>query len=355
MKQSPKNNKHEDSLQQQSTVDSIYRIIDSVLHIYYPISAKDFAILLANETMQDIKTVRVYTNACNSVPTIALTNIMKKHKLDVIIEKHYAWQNTVELSKSGAQDAKDERAVNLNIFQWPKMLLVTMRANIAERKLWWKMFSTHFQYALLDNIYLVTVFFMVIGLVILWTGFDNMNRYGAGNQAGFLITVGGIDVLVPMLTNLLLVAKIGIGTASKIQYMKMQEEILALRLMLINVDKFVLNPMLCSFILTLVILTLVAVVGIVLGGYIAWIILGQSSYYFMIRYVMTISTQQILYVIIRSVIVSLVTGLITCGYGLYGGGDGNERMLNVSSKVIEYAVMSNVILQAIITYMLIDI
>lgn len=221
------------------------------------------------------------------------------------------------------------------------------KGNIAQTKIWNSTFSNHLYQSFFDNIFLVTIFFMIIGLIMLWTSYVNMNQYGVGSQAGFIITTGGIDILVPMLINIILVAKVGIGTTAKIQYMNTQEEILAIRMMNIDVNKFILNPMMCSFMLTSFILTIFAVVSLILGGYIAWILLQQSLYYFFSRCILLITVKQILYISIRSLIIGFVTGIIFCAYGIYG--QDRTNMISISSRIIEYCIITNVVLQAILT------
>ena len=322
-------------------------IADSSLNIRSSISCRDLEDLLK----QNVQNICIRDAACDSIPAIAFANIMKQRGVIVTIENN----NFLHAACTEVQENIYKANTNsLDLIARKNMLFPGYCPNLAEKKLWKKTFIRHFRSALYSNICLTFIFFMFVGLIMVCMSFYLMEEYGSSDNAGFVVTCGGLDIFVPILSNIILLSKVGVSTTSRIQYMRMQHELLALKIMTIDIDKYLLNPMLCSFVLISVILNIISTTAIILGGLLAWILIGKSCQFYLMTFVGDIKIQQIIHLLFKAVILGYISGLISCAYGVHDSG-AKDNLFQVISKVVEYGIISSVILQTIITLILLRI
>jgi len=129
---------------------------------------------------------------------------------------------------------------------------------------------------LLDEIYsigvlslsVITISGAAVGAVLGLIGYDVLNRFGAEQNLGALVSIALIKELGPVLTGLLVAGRAGSAVAGEIGSMVATEQLDGIRMMAMDPVDFVVAPKLISFILVMPLLSALFIAFGLTGGYV---------------------------------------------------------------------------------------
>jgi phospholipid/cholesterol/gamma-HCH transport system permease protein len=165
------------------------------------------------------------------------------------------------------------------------------------------------------TIIILTGFFT--GGVLTIQTFPTLKFYGAQDQTGYLVALSLIRELGPVLTALMVTGRVGSAIAAELGSMTVSQQIDAMRALGTDPVRKLVAPRIIALIITLPLLTVVAdVVGIGGGWTVATGLYGMSSSSFFTSVRDGITTDDILGGVIKPIVFALIVGAIACHKGL---------------------------------------
>jgi phospholipid/cholesterol/gamma-HCH transport system permease protein len=165
------------------------------------------------------------------------------------------------------------------------------------------------------TIILLTGFFT--GAVLTLQTYPTLASYGAQGQTGYLVAISLIRELGPVLTALMITGRVGSSISAELGSMTVSQQIDAMRALGTDPVRKLVAPRLIALVITLPLLTVVAdVVGIGGGWVTASSLFGMSSGTFLTSVRDGISTDDILGGIIKPVVFAVIIATISCYKGL---------------------------------------
>lgn len=161
-----------------------------------------------------------------------------------------------------------------------------------------------------------------------------LERFGASNYVGKLISVGFVMELGPVLTALLVGGRVGAGITAEIGSMKVTEQIDAIRALGADPVKKLVLPRVLACTISMPILALMAdVVGITGGMLIAVTDQGLAPAYYLDQVLTTVDIGEVTHGLIKSVFFGYFFGIIGCFMGLQTSG-GTEGVGRYTTKAV---------------------
>jgi len=165
------------------------------------------------------------------------------------------------------------------------------------------------------TIILLTGFFT--GAVLTLQTYPTLAAYGAQAQTGYLVAVSLIRELGPVLSALMITGRVGSAISAELGSMTVSQQIDAMRALGTDPVRKLVAPRIIALVITLPLLTVVAdVVGIGGGWVTATGLFGMSSGTFLTSVRDGITTDDIIGGIIKPVVFALIIGSIACHKGL---------------------------------------
>ena len=165
------------------------------------------------------------------------------------------------------------------------------------------------------TIILLTGFFT--GAVLTLQTYPTLASYGAQSQTGYLVAISLIRELGPVLTALMITGRVGSAISAELGSMTVSQQIDAMRALGTDPVRKLVAPRLIALVITLPLLTVVAdVVGIGGGWVTATSLFGMSSSTFLTSVRDGITTDDIVGGIIKPVFFAVIIGTIACYKGL---------------------------------------
>jgi len=155
-----------------------------------------------------------------------------------------------------------------------------------------------------------------------------LERFGAANYVGKVISVGFVMELGPVLTALLVGGRVGAGITAELGSMNVTEQIDAIRALGADPVKKLVAPRVLACTVAMPILALMAdVVGIIGGMFVAVAEQGLTTAWYMDQVLTTVDISEVLHGLIKSVFFGYFFGIIGCFMGLQtrGGTEGVGR------------------------------
>ena len=181
-----------------------------------------------------------------------------------------------------------------------------------------------------------------------------MRTFGTQNLVPGLVAVGFTRELGPLLTGIMLAARIGAAYTAELGTMTVAEEVEAIEAMGIGPLRFLVSPRLVAVVLLMPCLVVVANIAALVGGMIVcrWQLDISPSYFFQLVHEAILS-RDIIAGVIKSLLFGLIISLVACYKGLtvQGGaaGVGNATTSSVVTAitvVIAFDTLANVVLVA---------
>lgn len=167
----------------------------------------------------------------------------------------------------------------------------------------------------------------VVGMTAIFTGgalalqiFVGASRYSIADTVPNIVVLGITRELGPVLTALMVAGRIGSSIAAELGTMRVTEQIDALKTLSTNPYKYLIAPRVIASLISLPLLTLVADVIGIFGGYIvsvATLDFNGSSY--IIKTLDFMKSEDVISGLIKSAVFGFIIASMGCYYGYYSG------------------------------------
>ncbi len=186
----------------------------------------------------------------------------------------------------------------------------------------------------------VTSFFS--GGVIVVETYSTFHRFNAESLLGAVVAISMARELGPVLTALMVVARVGSAMTAQIGTMKITEQIDALRVLAVNPVRYLVTPRLVASTISLPLLTIVAdVVGILGGWFVAVKIFGVNDYLFWQKMRDIVELHDFLGGLYKATVFGFLIATVSCyfGFATTGGTEGVGRATTTSVVVSSMLVL----------------
>jgi phospholipid/cholesterol/gamma-HCH transport system permease protein len=165
------------------------------------------------------------------------------------------------------------------------------------------------------TIIILTGFFT--GGVLTLQTFPTLKYYGAQEQTGYLVALSLIRELGPVLTALMVTGRVGSAISAELGSMSVSQQIDAMRALGTDPVRKLVAPRIIALVITLPLLTVIAdVVGIGGGWTVATVLYGMSSSTFLTSVRDGITTDDVIGGVLKPIVFALIIGAISCYKGL---------------------------------------
>jgi phospholipid/cholesterol/gamma-HCH transport system permease protein len=188
------------------------------------------------------------------------------------------------------------------------------------------------------TIIILTGFFT--GGVLTLQTYNTLAAYGATSQLGYLVSTSLVRELGPVLTALMVTGRIVSAISAELGSMVVSEQIDAMRALGTDPDRKLVAPRILALIITLPLLTVIAdVVGIIGGWAVSIILYGLPSAMFTTSVRDGISTDDIIGGVVKPLVFGFLMGVIACHKGLKTEGG----TVGVGRSTTEAVVLASII------------
>ncbi|HEX8097132.1 MAG TPA: ABC transporter permease [Pyrinomonadaceae bacterium] len=158
--------------------------------------------------------------------------------------------------------------------------------------------------------------FFTGGVLTLQT-YPTLASFGALNQLGYLVALSLVRELGPVLTALMVTGRVGSAISAELGSMTVSQQIDAMRALGTDPTRKLVAPRLVALLITLPLLTVVAdVVGIGGGWIVSTVLFGLPSGMFINSVKDGITTDDLIGGVIKPIVFALIIGTIACYKGL---------------------------------------
>ena len=166
------------------------------------------------------------------------------------------------------------------------------------------------------------------GAVLALQTYYGFSKFNAETMVGAIVTLSMTRELGPVLTSLMVTARVGSAMATELGTMRVTEQIDALEVMAANPIKHLVVPRLVATVLMLPVLTVICNFVGVLGGYFVGVnVLKINPGLFMSRVYEMVKVVDLFNGLIKSAFFGLILSLVACykGFSTTGGAEGVGR------------------------------
>lgn len=181
------------------------------------------------------------------------------------------------------------------------------------------------------------VAFLIGVILVIQTGYI-LERYGQVRQVSGLVAVTMTRELGPLMTAIVLVARVGAAFTAGIGTMQISDEVLALRTMSINPVGYLVAPRLIAILIMLPCLTIFANVVGMAGGCAMGLTFGLEPWTYIDDSISFLQLQDLISGVAKSVLFAVVICIVSCymAFKVEGGPEGLARntMLSVVTQLV---------------------
>ena len=190
----------------------------------------------------------------------------------------------------------------------------------------------------------------VIGMILPLQMFPELDKFGQAEQIATINAIAAFRELGPLMTAIILSGFAGASIAAELGTMVTSEEIEALRSMALNPVRFLVVPRLLATIIMTVLLTVIADIVMVAGGWLTAIKLGIDSDVFFLLTRDAISMTGFLTGLTKAAVFGLLVGLIACFLGLsVKPWQGSDGVGHATTNTVVYSIVAIVVADAVFT------
>lgn len=200
---------------------------------------------------------------------------------------------------------------------------------------------------------IIVLLSFLLGLILSLQSAAQLRRVGANIFLVDLVVISMISEMGPMITAIIVAGRSGSAIAAEIATMQITEELDALKVMALNPLKYVVAPKLLAITLSLPLLTIIANMVGILGGFVIGVAyLGLNPTMFYDRMISSMSLAMWRNSMIKAVIFSWLIVLIGTHFGLRvkGGAEGVGRATTASVVASIFSVIMADALLSIVFY-----
>jgi phospholipid/cholesterol/gamma-HCH transport system permease protein len=192
------------------------------------------------------------------------------------------------------------------------------------------------------------------GILVLQTG-DIIRQYGQLDRLPVLVTLSMTRAMGPLMTAIILTARVGASYTAVLASMKINDEVLALETMAIHPVGFLVAPRFLSMVVMLPCLTLAAyLLGMIGGGLVATGKYGMAFAFYVDRTFDTLTVTELLAGLSKAFVYSVLISMTCCYFGLKtkGGptGLGRNTMIAVVTSLVVVIIADALLTAFLVNY-----
>ena len=175
------------------------------------------------------------------------------------------------------------------------------------------------------------------GMVLALQTYTGFRRFNAESLVGTVVALSMTRELGPVLTGLMVSGRVGSSMAAELGTMRVTEQIDALITLATNPVKYLIVPRFVASLIILPLLTVIAdILGIIGGYFISVIILGSNSTTYIKRTIDYLELNDIYSGLFKASIFGMIIALVGCYHGFYTTG-GAEGVGKATTKAVVIA------------------
>jgi len=177
------------------------------------------------------------------------------------------------------------------------------------------------------------------GMVLALQFYDVLARFGSVDLMGSAVSLSLIQELGPVMTALMIIARVGSATCAEIAIMRSEQQFDALTCMAISPYRYVMVPRFLAALISVPLLTAIFNLIGILGGYVVGVFIkGLSGTAYMQTIIDTVTWSDLKMSIVKSFIFAIVIIWISMGKGFFvhleKGVSGAEAVGRVTTKAV---------------------
>ncbi len=193
-----------------------------------------------------------------------------------------------------------------------------------------------------ESVPVVVLTAMFTGMVMALQTFSTLKRVNAESFVGTLVALSMVRELAPVISSLLIAGRCGSAMAAELGTMRVTEQIDALEVFATDPIHYLVVPRMWATILTLPMLTAIAdVVGIVGGYLISVLYFGANPVTYMDNTFRFMDTQDITSGLIKAAVFGAIVSVVGCQKGYYtrGGAEGVGRATTRAAVLASISIL----------------
>ena len=189
-----------------------------------------------------------------------------------------------------------------------------------------------------------------IGMILPLQMFPELDKFGQAEQIATINAIAAFRELGPLMTAIIISGFAGASIAAELGTMVTSEEIEALHSMALNPVRFLVVPRLLATIIMTVLLTVIADIVMVAGGWMTALKLGIDSDIFFLLTRDAINMTGFLTGLTKAAVFGLLVGLIACFLGLsVKPWQGSDGVGCATTNTVVYSIVAIVVADAVFT------
>ena len=191
---------------------------------------------------------------------------------------------------------------------------------------------------------------LAIGVILPLQMFGKLDEFGQGEQVATITAIAAFRELGPLMAAIVLCGFAGASIAAEIGTMVTSEEIEALESLALNPVRFLVVPRLLATVVMMVVLTIIADVVMVAGGWFTATQLGIDSDVFYRLSVEAVDVMGFITGLIKAAVFGLLITLIACFLGLtVKPWEGSEGVGRATTSTVVYGIVAIIGADAVFT------
>ncbi len=183
------------------------------------------------------------------------------------------------------------------------------------------------------------------GMVLALQFYDVLARFGSVDLMGSAVALSLIQELGPVMTALMVIARVGSATCAEIAIMRNEQQFDALTCMAISPYRYVMAPRLLASIISIPLLTAIFNLIGIMGGYVVGVAIKDlSGSAYMQTIIDTIVWSDLRMSVVKSIIFSIIIIWVSMGKGFFvhleRGVSGAEAVGRVTTKAVVASAIS---------------
>lgn len=216
------------------------------------------------------------------------------------------------------------------------VLVLSGKSLIRPWRLRWTPIVYHMEQVGLRAVPIVSLLTFLIGLVVMYMGAQQLERFGAEVLSVNLLEVASLRELAPMLTAIVVAGRSGSAFTAQIGSMVANEELSAMRVMGLEPMELLVLPRVIALLVMLPILTVVADFASVMGGAVAaWLIMDMDFATFIIQFHNVVNLNNFFTGLVKTPFFAVSVAIIGCYYGHMVTGSASSVGERTTQSVVE--------------------
>jgi len=191
---------------------------------------------------------------------------------------------------------------------------------------------------------------MAIGMILPLQMFPKLDEFGQANQIATINAIAAFRELGPLMTAIVLSGFAGASIAAELGTMVTAEEIEALESLALNPIRFLVVPRLLATVLMMIVLTVIADVVMIFGGWLTSLKLGLDSDVFYQMTVTAVNITGFITGLVKGGVFGMLIGLIACYLGLnVKPWQGSEGVGQATTQTVVQSIVAVIFADAVFT------